>query len=68
MKVPYGVNISAFSVPTVGRLPGAVVSVATVGLQKGHHELLQAFDILHTQTASLTLVGSITPGWDKRLH
>ncbi len=45
-----------------------MVSVATVGLQKGHHELLQAFDILHTQTASLTLVGSITPGWDKRLQ
>jgi alpha-maltose-1-phosphate synthase len=68
VKVPYGVDISAFSVPTADRLPGAVVSVATVGLQKGHHELLQAFGMLRTHNASLTLVGSIMPGWDKRLH
>jgi glycosyltransferase involved in cell wall biosynthesis len=68
VKVPYGVDISAFSVPTAGRLPGAVVSVATVGLQKGHHELLQAFGMLRTQNASLALVGAIMPGWDKRLQ
>jgi alpha-maltose-1-phosphate synthase len=68
VKVPYGVDVSAFSVPTVERCPGAVVSVATVGLQKGHHALLQAFNKLSVQNASLTLVGAITPGWDKRLR
>ena len=68
VKVPYGVDISAFSLPTEDRQPGAVISVATVGLRKGHHHLIQAFRMLNTQNASLTLVGSIMPGWDKRLH
>jgi glycosyltransferase involved in cell wall biosynthesis len=68
VKVPYGVDISAFSVPTEERRPGAVVSVATVGLQKGHHHLIEAFHMLSTRNASLTLVGAVTPGWEKRLH
>jgi alpha-maltose-1-phosphate synthase len=68
VKVPYGVDISAFSVPTEERRPGAIVSVGTVGLRKGHHHLIEAFRILDTQSASLTLVGPVTPGWDKRLH
>jgi starch synthase len=67
-KVPYGVDISAFSVPTEERRPGAVVSVGTVGLRKGHHHLLQAFRMLSTPGASLTLVGTVTPGWGERLH
>jgi starch synthase len=67
VKVPYGVDISAFSVPTEERCPGAVVSVAAVGLRKGHHHLIQAFRMLRTRNASLTLVGAVTPGWDKRL-
>ncbi len=68
MKVPYGVDISAFSLPNEGRCRGAVVSVASIGLRKGHHHLIQAFRMLNTRNASLTLVGPVTPGWDKRLH
>jgi glycosyltransferase involved in cell wall biosynthesis len=68
VKVPYGVDISAFTVPTEERCPGAVVSVGAVGLRKGHHHLIQAFRMLSTRNASLTLVGGVTPGWDKRLH
>ncbi|MGO9099644.1 MAG: glycosyltransferase family 4 protein [Mycobacterium sp.] len=68
VKVPYGVDISAFSAPTEGRCPGAIVSVATVGVQKGHHHLLEAFKALKTRNASLTLVGAIMPGWDRRLR
>jgi starch synthase len=68
MKVPYGVDISAFSLPSEGRCPGAVISVATVGLQKGHQHLIQAFRMLSRPDASLTLVGSVMPGWDKRLQ
>ena len=69
VKIPYGVDISAFSVPTEEeRCPGAIVSVAKVGLQKGHHHLVDAFRMLKTRNASLTLVGAITPGWDKRLR
>jgi alpha-maltose-1-phosphate synthase len=68
VKVPYGVDISAFSMPTGQRCTGAVVSVAAVGLRKGHHHLIQAFNMLRTQNASLTLVGPVTPGWGKRLH
>jgi alpha-maltose-1-phosphate synthase len=67
VKVPYGVDISAFSAPTEARCPGAVISVATVGLRKGHHHLIQAFRMLRTRNASLTLVGGVSPGWDKRL-
>ena len=68
VKIPYGVDVSAFSMPTEERCPGAVVSVATVGLQKGHTHLLQAFHMLSTKNTSLTLVGAVTPGWDKRLR
>lgn len=68
VKIPYGVDISAFSVPTGLRCPGAIVSVAAVGLQKGQHHLVQAFRMLRTQNASLTLVGAIAPGWDERLR
>jgi alpha-maltose-1-phosphate synthase len=68
VKVPYGVDISAFSVSTAAPIPGAVVSVATVGLQKGHHELLEGFRVLRTKNASLTLVGAVMPGWYERLR
>ena len=68
VKIPYGVDVSAFSMPTEERCPGAVVSVATVGLRKGHTHLLQAFHMLSTKNTSLTLVGAVTPGWDKRLR
>jgi alpha-maltose-1-phosphate synthase len=68
VKVPYGVDISAFSVPTEDRSSSAVISVATIGLRKGHHHLIQAFRMLRTRNATLTLVGAVTPGWDKWLH
>ena len=68
MKVPYGVDISVFAVLTAKRFPGAVVSVGTGGLRKGHHHLIQAFRMLSTRNASPTLVGPVTPGWDERLH
>jgi glycosyltransferase involved in cell wall biosynthesis len=68
VKIPYGVDITAFSLPTEARRPGAIVSVAAVGLQKGQHHLVQAFRMLRTRNASLTLVGAIAPGWDQRLH
>lgn len=67
LKVPYGVDVSAFSLPAEPRCQGAVVSVSTVGLRKGHHHLIKAFQMLSTRNATLTLVGAITPGWDKRL-
>ena len=68
VKVPYGVDISAFSLPTEPRCPGAVVSVGTVGLRKGHQHLVEAYRALNVRNASLTLVGAIAPGWDERLH
>jgi len=68
VKVPYGVDVSAFSVPTEERSSSSIVSVAAVGLRKGQHHLLQAFRMLRTRNASLTLVGAVTPGWDKRLR
>jgi starch synthase len=68
VKVPYGVDISAFSVPIEERCPGAVVSVAAVCLRKGQHHLIEAFRMVGTRNASLTLVGPVTPGWGKRLH
>lgn len=67
-KVAYGVDISQFSPSPSERDPFAVISVATVGLRKGHHHLIRAFQDLHTRNASLTLVGAVTPGWHKRLH
>ena len=67
VKVPYGVDISAFSIPTECRRQGAIVSVAAVGLQKGHHHLMAAFRMLQTPNKSLTLVGTVTPGWANRL-
>jgi alpha-maltose-1-phosphate synthase len=68
VKVPYGVDITAFSTPTEGRNPAAIVSVATVGLRKGHYHLLKAFHMLRAQKASLTLVGAIAPGWGEHLR
>jgi len=67
LKVPYGVDVSAFSPAEGQRTPGAIVSVATVGLRKGHQHLVQAFRMLATQNANLTLVGAINPEWHKRL-
>jgi glycosyltransferase involved in cell wall biosynthesis len=68
VKVPYGVDISAFSPPLKERLPAAVVSVAAVGLRKGHHHLIEAYRMLSTPNATLTLVGTVTPGWGDRLR
>jgi len=68
VKVPYGVDVSAFSIPTRDRQPAAIISIGTVGLQKGHQHLVEAFRMLSTRGASLTLVGAVTPGWDKRLR
>lgn len=67
VKIPYGVDISQFSTPTEERQPGAIVSVATISLRKGHHNLLQAFQMLRTRNATLTLVGSISAGYDRYL-
>ncbi len=70
-KVPYGVDIDHF-VPTSSVAPaGAFVSVATVGMQKGSHILVEAFRNLNERYANntgLTLVGPITKGWDKILE
>jgi alpha-maltose-1-phosphate synthase len=68
VKAPYGVDISAFSMPTEERCSGAVISVAPVCLQKGQLHLIQAFRLLRARNASLTLVGAVAPGWDKRLR
>lgn len=67
VKVPFGVDISSFTPPTAGRCSGALVSVATVGLRKGHHHLMEAFRRLNTQNASMTLIGPVSSGWEKRL-
>ena len=67
VKVPYGVDITQFSTPTQERQSGAIVSVATIGLRKGHHNLLQAFKMLRTKNATLTLVGPISAGYDRYL-
>ena len=68
VKIPYGVDISQFSPRSEVRCPEAIISVATVGLRKGHHHLVRAFSLLGRRTASLTLVGSVSPGWYERLH
>jgi alpha-maltose-1-phosphate synthase len=68
LKVPYGVDLAAFSVPTEKRCSGAVISVAPVCLQKGQIHLIQAFRMLSSRNASLTLVGPVAPGWAKRLR
>jgi starch synthase len=67
VSVPPGVDISEFSPPTQARNPGAVISVATVGLRKGQYHLIRAFRELHFRDASLTLVGTVEPGWGQRL-
>ncbi len=67
VKVPYGVDVRAFTPPSARRHPGAIVSVATVGLTKGQRYLVEAFRSLHSSSASLTLVGPMDPGWDVRL-
>ena len=68
VKVPYGVDVSAFCPPSGQRRHGAVVSVAAVGLRKGHHHLLQAFRLLRTADANLTLVGPVSRRWAARLR
>ena len=68
VKVPYGVDVSQFSTPTEERRPGAIVSVATIGLRKGHHNLLQAFQMLRTRNATLTLVGPISARYGRYLN
>ena len=68
VKVPYGVDVSQFSAPTEERCPGAIVSVATIGLRKGHHHLLQAFKMLRTRNATLTLVGSVSARYGRYLN
>ena len=67
IKLPYGVDISAFSPPAQPPPPGRIISVGTLGLRKGQYHLLEAFRMLHTRQANLTLVGPIRPGWDRRL-
>jgi alpha-maltose-1-phosphate synthase len=66
-KVPYGVDISAFAPSASMRQPGAIVSVGTVGLRKGHRYLVQAFRSMLSPSTSLTLVGPIEQGWSTRL-
>jgi starch synthase len=68
VKIPYGVDISQFSSPIEERRPGAIVSVATISLRKGHHHLLQAFQLLRTRNATLTLVGAISAGYGRYLN
>lgn len=66
-KVPYGVDISAFTPPTAPRKLGSIVSVGTVGMRKGHCYLVEAFRSLAPGSASLTLVGPVDEGWAERL-
>ncbi len=66
-KVPFGVDISAFTPPTDPRRSGAIVSVGTVGMRKGHRYLVDAFRSLPPDSASLTLVGPVENGWAERL-
>jgi glycosyltransferase involved in cell wall biosynthesis len=68
MKIPFGVDILTLSVPTEERRPGAVVSVGTVGLRKGHDHLIKSLRMLSARNASLTPVGAVTPWWDERLR
>ena len=68
VKVPYGVDISQFSTPTGERRPGAIVSVASIGIQKGHHHLLEAFQMLRTRNATLTLVGPVSAVYGRYLN
>jgi glycosyltransferase involved in cell wall biosynthesis len=67
VKVPYGVDISQFSTPTEEPRRGAIVSVATIGLRKGHHYLLKAFRMVQERNATLTLVGPMSAGCDRYL-
>ena len=67
VKVPYGVDVSAFTPEHGERQPGAIVSVAAVGLTKGQRYLLDAFRSLRSARASLTLVGPVDPGWAAQL-
>lgn len=67
VKVPYGVDITAFTPSREPAPPGAIVSVATVGMQKGHHYLVEAFRSLSPGSASLALVGPVDEGWGDRL-
>ncbi|MCU4187146.1 glycosyltransferase family 4 protein [Acidiferrimicrobium sp. IK] len=66
VTIPYGVDVTEF-VPGAPPQPGAIVSVGTVGMRKGHRYLVDAFRSLSTSAASLTLVGPVEPGWDALL-
>lgn len=61
IKPPYGGEISAFSPPAQPPPPGCIISVGAVGLRKGQYHLLEAFRMLRTRQASLTLVGPSRP-------
>ena len=66
-KVPYGAEISQFSTPTEECRSGAIVSVATIGLRKGHHPL-HAFQMLWTRNKTPTVVGFISAGYGRDLN
>jgi len=66
-KVPYGVDVRTFTPEPTNRRAGGIVSVGTIGTRKGQIHLVEAFRSLATQTATLTLVGPIDPGWARIL-
>ncbi len=68
VKIPYGVEVSQFTTATGERRPGAIISVATIGLRKGHYHLLKALKMLQTRNATLTLVGAISAGYSRYLN
>ncbi len=63
-KVPCGVDISRFKVPGGPRQRSSMLSVGTVGMQKGHHLLVNAYRSLKSRSASLTFVGPIDPNFE----
>lgn len=63
LHLPYGVDSSIFS-PDYGRMvPGRIVSVAAIGMQKGHHYLAQAYQQIAGPGISLDLVGPVADDW-----
>jgi glycosyltransferase involved in cell wall biosynthesis len=66
-KVPYGVDIDLFKPPNANIERKGLVCVATVGLRKGHHILVDAFRSLNSSKNELTLVGPIDQEWIRRL-
>lgn len=65
-KIPYGVDIRSFAPPAEPGDPLRVVSVAAVGLQKGHQYLLPAYASVRRPGSSLVLVGSVPRGSARR--